>query len=161
MLRVDRGRQAQMPHFRVDDGLHANPKVVKAGDEAIGFWARAGAYCMAYLTDGFVPEWWVKSQPRGQAKARKLVDAGLWTPCQRDNQPGWEFHEWRQDSKVQVEADRRSAAARQQEFRNSQLREKIRARDQDICRYCGVTVEWHNRRGSDGGTYDHVDPDGQ
>lgn len=36
----------------------------------------------------------------------------------------------------------------------------IRKRDGDSCRYCGVVVEWKNRRGPNGGTYDHVEPNG-
>lgn len=36
----------------------------------------------------------------------------------------------------------------------------IRERDGDLCRYCGVSVDWKDRRGSSGATYDHIDPDG-
>lgn len=99
-----------MPHFRVDDGLDAHPKAQRAGDEALGMWVRAGAWCMRYLTDGFVPGWWVKQQPRGTVKAKRLADAGLWHPSERDGEKGWQFHEFtgngRQDSRAQIEADR-------------------------------------------------------
>jgi hypothetical protein len=101
-----------MPHFRVDDGLHSHPKAMGAGDEAMGLWVRAGAYCMHYLTDGFVPDWWVRQQPKGLAKAKKLAAAGLWFAAQRADQDGWAFHEWRQDSKAKVEADRKKARER-------------------------------------------------
>lgn len=100
-----------MPHFRVDDAFHSHPKAQRATDEALGLWVRAGSYCMAYLTDGFVPEWWVKQQPRGTAKAKKLVAAGLWDDnAIRDGEKGYQFHEFtgpgRQDSREQIEADR-------------------------------------------------------
>lgn len=99
-----------LPHFRVDDGLDAHPKAQRAGDEALGMWVRAGAWCMRYLTDGFIPEWWVKQQPRGTAKAKRLVDAGLWDPSESDGEKGWQFHEFigngRQDSRAQIEAER-------------------------------------------------------
>lgn len=100
-----------MPHFRVDDALHSHPKAQRAGDDALGLWARAGSFCMAYLTDGFVPEWWVKQQQKGTAKAKKLVAAGLWEEgVERDGEKGYQFHEFlgpgRQDSKAQIEADR-------------------------------------------------------
>jgi 5-methylcytosine-specific restriction endonuclease McrA len=36
----------------------------------------------------------------------------------------------------------------------------VRARDGSSCRYCGIEVEWTDRRSSKGGTYDHVDPEG-
>ncbi|OMB79260.1 hypothetical protein [Mycolicibacterium conceptionense] len=100
-----------MPHFRVDDALHGHPKAQRAGDDAIGMWVRAGSFCMAYLTDGFVPDWWVKQQPKGTAKARKLIAAGLWHGgAERDGEKGYQFHEFvgpgRQDSRAQIEADR-------------------------------------------------------
>jgi hypothetical protein len=100
-----------VPHFRVDDALHSHPKAQRAGDDALGLWARAGSFCMAYLTDGFVPEWWVKQQPKGIAKAKKLVAAGLWHEgVERDGEKGWQFHEFtgpgRQDSRAEVEAER-------------------------------------------------------
>lgn len=100
-----------MPHFRVDDALHSHPKAQRAGDDAMGMWARAGSFCMAYLTDGFVPDWWVKQQPKGTAKAKKLVAAGLWIDgAEREGETGYQFHEFvgpgRQDSRAQIEAER-------------------------------------------------------
>jgi hypothetical protein len=100
-----------VPHFRVDDALHSHPKAQRAGDDALGMWSRAGSYCMAYLTDGFVPDWWVKQQPKGIAKAKRLVAAGLWLDgAERDGEKGWQFHEFtgigRQDSRAQILAER-------------------------------------------------------
>jgi hypothetical protein len=60
-----------MPHFRVDDALHSHPKAQRAGDEAIGMWTRAGSFCMAYLTNGFVPEWWVKQAAKRHRKSEE------------------------------------------------------------------------------------------
>lgn len=34
----------------------------------------------------------------------------------------------------------------------------IRARDGDACRYCGEVVNWGDRKGKRGGTYDHLTP---
>lgn len=100
-----------MPHFRVDDALDGHPKTQRAGDEALGMWVRAGSWCMRYLTDGFVPDWWVKQQPKGTAKARKLVEVGLWhAGAEQDGEKGYRFHEFtgpgRQDSRETIEAER-------------------------------------------------------
>ena len=99
-----------MPHFRVDDQLNNHPKARQAGLEAMGLWTVSGSYCMAYLTDGFVPEWYVKSWPKGAALAKRLVAARLWEPTERDGEKGWQFHEFtgpgRQDSRAQIEAER-------------------------------------------------------
>lgn len=119
-----------MPHFRVDDALHSHPKAQKAGDEALGMWSRAGSYCMAYLTDGFVPEWWVKLQPRGMAKAKKLIEAGFWHGgAERDGEQGFQFHQFvgpgRQDSRAQVEADREKWRKKKQRQREATDQESL------------------------------------
>ena len=44
-----------MPTFEIDDQFAFHQKTVMAGNEAIGVFARAGAWCAGYLTDGFVP----------------------------------------------------------------------------------------------------------
>ena len=44
--------------------------------------------------------------------------------------------------------------------RDHELRLTIRRRDGDRCRYCGETVNWVDRRSPLGGTYDHVNPNG-
>lgn len=36
----------------------------------------------------------------------------------------------------------------------------VRQRDGDRCRYCGTVVDWADRKGPRGGTYDHIDPNG-
>lgn len=45
-------------------------------------------------------------------------------------------------------------------YNDMRLIKAVRARDGDFCRYCGKKVNWNDKRGPDGGTYDHVDPDG-
>lgn len=147
-----------MVWFNVDDTLSNHPKARAAGLEALGLWVVCGSFCGQYLTDGRVPEWYVKSWPNGLKLAKRLVDAELWSVTEG----GWIYHQWeeRQRTKAQVEADRRAGTARQALFRNSELREAIRQRDGDFCRYCGRSVAWHDRRGAQGGTYDHVTPDG-
>ena len=36
----------------------------------------------------------------------------------------------------------------------------VKTRDRSLCRYCGIRVNWTDKRGGNGATYDHVDPDG-
>lgn len=66
--------------------------------------------------------------------------------------------EW-DDWQVEPTSDPR-AAKRMALHRNRGLRAAIRERDRDRCRYCNAVVNWLDRRGTLGGTYDHVDPDG-
>ena len=64
-----------MPWVRLDDGFYDNPKVLRAGDAAIGLYARALSYCGRHLTDGFVPTEFVRHL---SAVADRLVRAKLW-----------------------------------------------------------------------------------
>ncbi len=41
----------------------------------------------------------------------------------------------------------------------TELREFVKTRDRSLCGYCGVRVNWADKKGADGATYDHVDPD--
>lgn len=68
---------------------------------------------------------------------------------------------WRAIQGAGLQGDGSGNGARRMALhRDPELRAEIRERDGDLCRYCGVEVQWANRRGSHGGTYDHVDPYG-
>jgi hypothetical protein len=113
--------------FKVDDGLHSHPKTRRAGLEAIGLWSVAGSYASCYLTDGFVPEWFVDSWPSGAQLAASLVTAGLWSQATKDGEKGWSFHEWdqRNPTRADVEADREAARDRQRKHRESQRDRRV------------------------------------
>lgn len=74
---------------KIDDQLAFHPKVLMAGNEALGVWVRALSYSCQMLTDGFVPEEIVQAFGGAEA-ANRLVSAGLW--IRRDR--GYEFHDW-------------------------------------------------------------------
>lgn len=114
-----------MPYFKVDDQLHAHPKPRKAGLEAMGLWALAGSYSMAYKLDGFVPTFLVAAWPRGPKLAAQLVTANLWSMAVKDGEPGWQFHDWEdvQLTAAEIEADREHARNRQRKYRET-LRSK-------------------------------------
>lgn len=107
-----------MVWFKVDDGLPFNPKVLQAGNAAMGLWVRAGAWSMQQLTDGRVPDTILQSLgTRNQAEA--LARAGLWDRA--DN--AWQFRGWndegRQKTKATVEEERAAAAERQRKSREA------------------------------------------
>lgn len=114
-----------MPWFKVDDTAHTHPKVIKAGNAALGLWLRAGAYAAQHLTEGAVPG--VVVQLYGTApQARKLVAAGLWHEhghaCPRCAQPAagdYVVHDFLvyNPTRAKVQSDREAAAKRQQRAR--------------------------------------------
>lgn len=105
-----------MPWFKVDDNFALHPKVMRAGNEAIGLWVRAGSWAMQQLTDGFVPDDIVPILGTVKA-AKRLVAVGLWLPVEG----GYQFHEWvaRNPSRSDLEAQREATRKRQQRWRES------------------------------------------
>jgi hypothetical protein len=67
-----------MPWFKVDDQLAFHPKVIAAGNLAMGLWARAGSWSAANLTDGRIPRRMITSMGARTRDAQRLVEAGLW-----------------------------------------------------------------------------------
>lgn len=98
-----------MTWFKVDDNLAFHPKVLAAGNAAMGLWVRAGSWCAQQLTDGFVPDTILPSLGT-RAAAKQLEAAGLWVRLDG----GWGFHEWaeRQPLRSQVETERAAARKR-------------------------------------------------
>lgn len=104
-----------MVWFRVDDNLAFHPKVMQAGNSAMGLWVRAGSWCAQQLNDGVVPREIVTALGGNDLVADDLVAAGLW----HEHPKGYEFHEWegRQPTRAEVEADREAARERQRQSR--------------------------------------------
>ena len=146
-----------MPWARLDDNFHAHPRTLQSGLEANGLFARALSYCAHYLTDGFLPSEWAEAQG-GKKPVQRLVDAGLIHPIEG----GYVVTGYldRNPSRGDIQEVRGKDGRKHALHRDRDLIAAIRDRDGNTCRYCGVTVEWTDRRGSRGGTYDHVDPDG-
>ncbi|WP_405018152.1 mucin-2 [Kitasatospora sp. NBC_00070] len=66
-----------MTWFKVDDTAGTHPKLLKAGNAALGLWLRCGAYSAQHLTEGRIPG--VVAALFGTApQAARLVRAGLW-----------------------------------------------------------------------------------
>lgn len=66
-----------MPFAALDDGFHASPKVIRAGLDGTGLYARALSYCADRLTDGFVLYEWAAELAK-PAVRKKVTTAGLW-----------------------------------------------------------------------------------
>lgn len=79
-----------MPWFKVDDRLSLHPKVMAAGNVAMGLWVRAGSWSAAHLTDGFIPATLLASFGAKRSHADALVKAGLW----QVEPDGYRFRDW-------------------------------------------------------------------
>lgn len=155
--------------FKVDDKLHEHKKVRRMDYDlaAVGLWTLSGSWVGGERTDGFVPasiprRW--ASPGRVATLADKLVVVGMWEPAEVDGERGWLFHDWADYNPLEEDTSsdlgRRRWSRKNALSKDRHLREAVQARDRNLCRYCGERVDWANKRGPLGGTYDHVDPEG-
>lgn len=108
-----------MAWFKVDDKLAFHPKVVQAGNAAMGLWVRCGSYSAQFETDGWLDLGTVRALGGRKRDIDRLLEVGLW----HEEEDGIRFHDWTefQPTKAQLDAER--AATRE---RVAQWREKKR-----------------------------------
>ena len=104
--------------FKVDDAFWSHPKVIQAGNAAVGFWLRCGSYSAQHLTDGFIPIG-IARHLGSAGLARRLVDVGLWTVS--DEPCGYLMHDWAdyQPTRATWLMRRESNAERQRSWREN------------------------------------------
>lgn len=151
-----------MPFFMVDDQFHVNRKAQtlidlgQPGVAAIGLWTLVGSQAQAQTADGEVltSAWRLLGDKRLFTKlSRLLVDVGLW----EEHEAGWQYHDWF-DIGYTTGAKVKQNRARTKEMKNPDIVEAVKARDGDRCRYCNRKIDWTDKRGDKGATYDHVIP---
>jgi hypothetical protein len=102
--------------FRLDDKFHSNPKVIDAGNAAIGLYVRCGTYCADHNTDGRIPAAVVRMYGNRKEIAQ-LLASNLW------KKDGDEYvipdYLSFNPSKEKVTADRAAAAERQRKARDA------------------------------------------
>jgi hypothetical protein len=105
-----------LPWFRLDDSFHSHPKVIAAGNEAIGLYVRCGTHAAEHLTDGAVSQS-VALSYGSRALADTLVRCGLWHRARG----GWLIHDYLDynPSREAVEKERKASAERQRRRREA------------------------------------------
>lgn len=104
-----------MTWFKLDDGFHDHPKVLRAGNAPIGLWVRCCTWSASKLVDGWVSDEIVTMYgPRRDAE--RLVEVGLW---ERTDNGYWVPHFLDfNPSGAKVIADREAGMKRQQNSRS-------------------------------------------
>jgi hypothetical protein len=99
-----------------------------------------------------------------EGDAKEAVDALLHSGYLDQEQDGvLLLHDWHEYAGRLIEQRKAQAEYKQRQYalyNDLRLTRAIKQRDGDTCQYCGKTVNWNDRRGIDGGTYDHIDPHG-
>ena len=158
-----------MAWLRVESSFPNHRKIMMAGHllgtgsmgRIIGLWSVGACYSVANLTDGFVPRI-VFLDARYDKKPSAVVDVMVQAGLLEAAEGGYLLHDFTQynPSAAEVKAKMDWDARRKQLYAMPNLVAEIRRRDKDRCRYCGRAVNWKDRRGEHGGTYDHVIPRG-
>jgi len=108
-----------MSWAKLCDRLHANPKVRKAGVDAMGIWVIGLSFCAFDLTDGFIDNEFIGlwAGSRAEELAARLVAAGLWTKVEG----GFQYNDYLDynPSAKEVLAQRDKYKARQSKRRPS------------------------------------------
>jgi hypothetical protein len=145
---------------------HRGP-LAEVSFEAEAVWHIVRLYCADVGNDGKLARRLLPvavarkiSETKARRLAAELVAAGLW----REVDDGYELVGWLDEQPAadvwQDNVKRERWARAKALHRDRSLCRRIQERDANLCRYCGVRVDWTDRRGKAGGTYDHVDPDG-
>lgn len=148
-----------MPWVRLDESFADHPKIERAGPLAAWLHVAALCYCSRHLTDGRIPQpkaHRLADIPNPAEHVSALLREGIWT----EDGPDYVIHDYLdyQPSREQVMIDRGIARRRSAMNTDPELRKALKARDGNKCRYCGVTVNWRDRKSPTGATYDHVIP---
>lgn len=93
-----------MAWVRIDDTMTFNPKVMKAGNAAVGAWIRLSAYSSAHGLDGKVPSE-IAGMVASQRELEQAIAAGL---IHRDGD-GYEIHDFLEYNPSAVEVAERRA----------------------------------------------------
>lgn len=143
-----------MDWFKVPVNLRRDPVLRQLSAKAWDGYLAAVADSAEFETDG-------KYVCAGKMSAvvKELLEAGALVQIAEDQ---YELYRWPDlmPSKAELEQKRGEARTRMAIVRDDDLRQEIRARDNDHCRYCTRKVSWNDRRSAAGATYDHVIPGG-
>ena len=74
----------------------------------------------------------------------------------RSEDGGLFLHDWWEYAGKLIDSRKRNKAL----YSDMTLTRAVKARDGNKCRYCGKAVDWQDHKSGNGGSYDHIDPDG-
>jgi hypothetical protein len=155
-----------VPWIRLSDNYIDHPKFAVLSDGSFRLWHEAMAYCRRHQTDGLIPfpvlksfMYHTKAREKQLASPHQEGAAPLWQLIPATGYKVHDYLEWNLSKEAeqskQMLNNHRSAF-----MRDKGLKQELRDRDKDLCRYCAQKVNWADRKGASGATYDHVNPVG-
>jgi hypothetical protein len=166
-----------VPWLRAGDNAATHPMVMRVAgimraaktkvpesdvaiNEVFGFVMRCALQSAGHTTDYVIDEG--TAFMLGGARTERLIqvagEAGYLKAITKNGHPAYllvqdlDFVHIRRKAEIEWERQQRADAS------NPALIVPVRLRDGDGCRYCARIVNWRDRRGGRGGTYDHRHP---
>ncbi len=145
--------------------LHARKWLSDVSWDTAGLWYAMQMWSADQGTEGLIPTRKLEAVTDRRLTGKRLQAALDELVVEQQlvaDGDGWRLAIWEQppagtwQDHTKRERWRRDKALK----RNGELCRAIKERDRNLCRYCGVRVNWDDKNGPTGGTYDHVDPDG-
>ena len=161
-----------MSWLKSSDASHSHPAVFQALEhpqaddrtvnELFGCMSRCAAYVAAFEGDYVIrlgPFKQIAGMSRWQLLADQAVSAGYANRVElEDGSEALRLVEDEELFHMIPRSARDWANQRNRDARNIALTVPVRLRDGDGCRWCGVIVNWRDRKSARGGTYDHLIP---
>lgn len=129
-------------------------------NEVAGFVQRCATHAASVMTDYWfdVAIAQAMAPARWEVLVRQARQAGLITAVQgRGLGRRFRLVEDEQLFQIRYRADVEWDRQRDRDRKNPDLTMPVLLRDGDVCRYCGLVVNWADHRGGRGGTFDHRD----
>lgn len=129
-------------------------------NEAYGFVQRCAEQSAGHLTDGVIDQGtaMLMGGPRWKPLIKACVEAGLLRQRGTGKDVVYLIPDDADFIHIRKKAEIEWERQRSRDNSNPDLTVPVRLRDGDGCRYCGRIVNWKQRRGRRGGTYDHLKP---
>lgn len=130
-------------------------------NEAYGFVQRCAEQSAGHMTDGVIDLGTAQlmgGHTRYRALLKACVEAGLLTQRGTGKDAVWLVPDDADFIHIRKRAEIEWERQRARDNSNPDLTVPVRLRDGDGCRYCHRIVNWKQRRGRRGGTYDHRVP---
>ncbi|MBV7294914.1 hypothetical protein KRX51_03145 [Corynebacterium sp. TAE3-ERU12] len=158
-----------MAWVRISDDALSYPKLLRVAEhpnywpgartEVFGFFVQMVTITAAHLTDGVVGFGEALMCAEDPNRAWSLIElctaAGLMTDASDAERQRWELLNDPEFVGFKTAAEVTIDRQRKRDSRNPTLVIPVRYRDGDQCRYCAKTVDWQDRSGNRGATYDH------
>lgn len=130
-----------------------------AVNEVFGFVVRCAMQSAGHVTDYVIDEG--TAHMMGGARTERLLQlacqAGYLKAAKRRGERIWRLIEVPEFIHMRKAAELERDRQRKHDNANRTVTAPVRYRDGDECRYCGVIVNWLDRKSGRGGTYDHRD----